>query len=127
MGRVAEARAHYDQVRRMLVGELGRRSVSVALEHARRSLASVAEPARAPVEMPVTAGPAARAAFVGRTSELASLRELAEAARRGAVDRAVVVLGEPGIGKSCLLDALARIIAQQGGLVLRGRGFEAEQ
>jgi ABC-type cobalamin/Fe3+-siderophores transport system ATPase subunit len=39
---------------------------------------------------------------------------------------AVHLLGESGIGKTRLLDELARMVRKAGGIVLSGRAFEAE-
>jgi hypothetical protein len=61
----------------------------------------------------------------GRNDELAQVRWVLAAAREGR-SGSLVVLGEPGIGKTALLDA-----AQEEALgqmqVLRARGFESEQ
>ena len=58
----------------------------------------------------------------GRDGELRSLRTLLDDARAGH-GGALVLVGEAGIGKSALLDALAR---EDGVRVLRATGFEAE-
>ena len=60
---------------------------------------------------------------VGRERELALLTEQVEAARHGSAV-GVVVRGEPGIGKTALLDELVRLTA--GATVLRTRGLEVE-
>ena len=61
--------------------------------------------------------------LIGRESESARLTELVEGARHGSAG-SVVVLGEPGIGKSALL---ADLVAHAGGaLVLRTQGLEVE-
>ncbi|MFC4784290.1 helix-turn-helix transcriptional regulator [Nocardioides sp. MAHUQ-72] len=59
------------------------------------------------------------APMVGRDAEMAVLRELAAAAgsRRPSV---VAVLGEAGIGKTRLVDELARELSAEGALVARG-------
>ncbi|MDX6720732.1 MAG: hypothetical protein QOJ63_2986 [Solirubrobacteraceae bacterium] len=58
--------------------------------------------------------------FVGRESELERLRERWEAVGGG--ERAAVVIGgEPGIGKTRLASELARDVHEQGALVLYGR------
>ena len=61
--------------------------------------------------------------MIGRQSELAAL----EAALAGESARAVVVTGEPGIGKTRLLDELAVRAAAAGWRVLRGRASEFER
>ncbi len=61
--------------------------------------------------------------LVGRDVETAHLSELLAQARRGS-SASLVVHGEPGVGKSALLDAL---VADAGdALVLRTRGLEVE-
>ncbi len=63
------------------------------------------------------------AALVGREHELAVLDEAIERATRG--ERAVVMLvGEPGIGKTRLLDEVARRVAAVGGRAAWGRTSE---
>ena len=61
--------------------------------------------------------------LVGRDPERALLAALVDEARHGTA-RSVVVRGEPGVGKSALLDAM---VAEGGGaLVLRTQGLEVE-
>src|SRR5262245_48611819 len=61
--------------------------------------------------------------LLGRDAERARLAELLAAARAGA-SAALVIRGEPGIGKSALLDDA---VAAAGGMtVLRARGVESE-
>lgn len=64
--------------------------------------------------------------LIGRAPELDRLRDLVAAtvSGRGAL---VVVAGEPGIGKTALLDALAAECEGAGLSVLRGAGTELEQ
>ena len=60
--------------------------------------------------------------LVGRAAELAALRELVA---RAAVDGACLVLsGDPGIGKTALLDEAQRLAAAAGFRVLRASGVE---
>jgi DNA-binding CsgD family transcriptional regulator/tetratricopeptide (TPR) repeat protein len=61
--------------------------------------------------------------LVGRDAELAAIRGLLGAARRGQ-GAALVLHGEPGIGKSTLLDAAAE--SAEGMTVLRCAGVESE-
>lgn len=58
----------------------------------------------------------------GRQSELASITRLLDSARDG-VSGALVVRGEPGIGKTALLDEIA---SRGDMLILRGLGIESE-
>src|SRR5690349_11549100 len=64
------------------------------------------------------------AAFVGRAAELESLARVALARLEGEAAVAVVT-GEPGSGKSRLLDELCRRAGD--GDVVRAAGFEAEE
>jgi transcriptional regulator with XRE-family HTH domain/tetratricopeptide (TPR) repeat protein len=66
---------------------------------------------------------ASSAAFVDREEELAVLREAWSGARSG---RRVLTLiaGEPGIGKTAITAELARLVHDDGGLVLYGRWDE---
>lgn len=66
------------------------------------------------------------APVVGRDAELAAVRAHLDGAAQGR-SAAVVLRGEPGIGKSTLVDAVARDAADQGMTVLRARAVEAEQ
>ncbi|MDO9355389.1 MAG: AAA family ATPase, partial [Solirubrobacteraceae bacterium] len=65
------------------------------------------------------------AELVGRTDELARLRAAIDAAEAGG-SRVVVMSGEPGIGKTALLEQAARMAARRGFLVTRGRAAEQE-
>ncbi|MEV4412889.1 AAA family ATPase [Catellatospora sp. NPDC049609] len=64
--------------------------------------------------------------YVGRQSETDRLRELARRAASGH-GGAVLVEGEPGIGKTTLLDHLAADCAELGMRVLRGTAEDLEQ
>ena len=61
--------------------------------------------------------------LLGRDAEHAGLRELLDRARHG-TSAALVIRGEPGIGKSSLLDDA--VAAAEGMTVLRARGVESE-
>src|SRR5918998_2281453 len=62
--------------------------------------------------------------IVSRAGELGRLDELLESLRAGA-GRALVVHGDPGIGKTTILDALAERCGEDV-TVLRARGIETE-
>src|SRR4051794_23159469 len=63
--------------------------------------------------------------ILGRQAELAVLRgSLDEAGRSG---QALLIRGEPGVGKSALLQAAARMATDDGWRVLRTDGTPAEQ
>jgi class 3 adenylate cyclase/tetratricopeptide (TPR) repeat protein len=63
--------------------------------------------------------------FTGRTAELARLMHRLEDAR-GARGGVVLVMGEPGIGKTRTLEEFAERVRAQGTLVLWGRCYEGE-
>jgi DNA-binding SARP family transcriptional activator len=124
-----EALEQYDACRRILESAFGARP-SAEMERARLALTSPAEQgAELRSAAPVAAVRAAPAAFVGRPRELAALDALvaaAVAAVAGPRRQVLVVAGEPGIGKSRLLEELDLRMRRSGGLVLRGRAFEGE-
>ncbi|MCF3179071.1 AAA family ATPase [Streptomyces polychromogenes] len=62
------------------------------------------------------------AALVGREEEQAQLAAFV----KSATGRTLVLRGEAGVGKSALLDHAAALAAQEGGVVLRAAGVEAE-
>jgi DNA-binding CsgD family transcriptional regulator len=62
--------------------------------------------------------------LVGRTGELARLGAFADRARAGG--EALLVSGEPGVGKTVLLDAAAEAASGTGTCVLRAAGVEFE-
>ncbi|WP_448639327.1 AAA family ATPase [Geodermatophilus sp. URMC 63] len=63
-------------------------------------------------------------ALVGRSAELAALSSFLR--RMSAGGAALVLTGEPGVGKSALLEAVAREAAASGTTVLRAAGVEFE-
>jgi DNA-binding CsgD family transcriptional regulator len=63
-------------------------------------------------------------AFVGRSGEVALIRGVLDRSTRNG--EALVVFGEPGVGKTTLLDAAAEIGSANGALVLRASGVEFE-
>ncbi len=64
--------------------------------------------------------------LVGRPREGAAIADLVTAVAGSRRRHALLVLGEPGIGKSRLLEEAADRAAAAGFLALRGRSFEAE-
>jgi DNA-binding SARP family transcriptional activator len=128
LGRTREALAHYESCRRLFAAELGARP-PIAIDEARRALGRLAVPV-APVAEP--SGTAARSCppeipFVGRTQERRQCAERIEAATRGEAGPVLLVVGEPGIGKTRLLRELADRIEGAGGRCLAGRAFDAER
>src|SRR5690348_1284272 len=63
--------------------------------------------------------------LVGRQEELTRVMNCYAAARQGQA-HVVLVAGEPGIGKTRLLDEIAARAAHDGAIVLRGGASEAE-
>ena len=113
LNRPREAIAQYDALREILRSTLGT-SPSAETEQVRRSLGTPAQPAPQPARKAVAPLPA-QSPLVGRDEERVLLR---------AAQGVTLLLGEPGIGKSRLLEELARSAA---GAVLSGRCYEAEQ
>lgn len=64
------------------------------------------------------------APLVGRRDEISALLDALESAKRGHAS-VVLVAGEPGIGKTCLLEAFAGRATDEGAEVLRGGASEA--
>jgi DNA-binding SARP family transcriptional activator len=75
-----------------------------------------------PLSLPLPAGlePTGPIAFVGRTAELDRLSSVLDEAFTG-VRQAVVIAGEPGIGKTRLASEVAALAHEQGAVVLFGR------
>ena len=124
-GRQAEALEAYGHVRRTLVEELGLEPGRELKELQRAMLAQDPELDRS---APATRVQSDRATtgltFVGREGELAHLLGALEEAFVGH-GRLVLVGGEPGIGKSRLLEELGRHAKRRGSRVLSGRCWEA--
>ncbi|HEY3051093.1 MAG TPA: AAA family ATPase [Gaiellaceae bacterium] len=131
--RQAEALDAYQAARRALVDELGIEPGPELQELERRILRqdpSLELPAPAPaIEEPISAPatiPGRRAAgtFVGRERELETLEAGLDDALTGR-GRLLLLVGEPGIGKSRLADEFASRAKQRGAHVLWGRCWEA--
>jgi DNA-binding CsgD family transcriptional regulator len=74
--------------------------------------------------MTLASGTAGTQRLVGRDRELTTLRTfLGQAARAGAT---LVLTGEPGVGKTALLDAATEMATRDGVRVIRGGGVEYE-
>ena len=124
-GRQAEALEVYQDGRRVLVGELGIQPGKSLreLEQAILQQDPSVDLGRAEVELPQPADEA-KGIFVGREPELAELSACLEAAIAGH-GRLVLLVGEPGIGKSRLAEELTAQARIRGARVLVGRCWEA--
>jgi eukaryotic-like serine/threonine-protein kinase len=96
----------------------------------RAALAAIASPALGPsaggeMESLLTNDPTDRHVFVGRERELDELRRSLDDARSGR-GRTVMVLGEAGIGKTCLAEKFATYASLRGAQILWGRCDVAE-
>jgi DNA-binding SARP family transcriptional activator len=121
LGRKRDALAQFESSCRLLEREAGVRPSARLLEAKMRIGAATASvpPPRAEVAPVLVSKPAG---IVGRDREL----ELVRRAARGDTGQVLLVLGEPGIGKTRLLDELGEESRALGGEVLAGRAFEAE-
>jgi DNA-binding SARP family transcriptional activator/tetratricopeptide (TPR) repeat protein len=130
LGRHREALRQYDFCRQLLEAELGARP-GAALERARATL-KASSAARAADEETRTTKPTAAVrisdpVIVGRSEERAILDAVvAAASAAGASAKFLLLVGDPGIGKTCLLRYLGDAVVRAGGEVLAGRAFEAE-
>jgi DNA-binding SARP family transcriptional activator/tetratricopeptide (TPR) repeat protein len=124
-GRTREALQQYESCRRMLEGQLGAKPTA-ALERARAAIAS-ARPSDSSVPITIVAPRAAAAApLVGRAPELTHIAAAVAAAAAGESRGCLWITGEPGIGKTRLLEAVADEVRAAGGTALEGRAYEAE-
>ena len=121
-GRQADALQAYKQARRILLEELGvepcpeLRSLEVAILNQDPALAAPAStaPERTPINGATSTahdGLATRFPLVGRTDELAALRTDLASARAGR-GRVALVAGEPGLGKTRLVEEIANEAAE---------------
>ena len=147
LGRQAEALRAYQRIRTILANELGIDPNPALVDIEKRILRhdpTLAAPAPAPrqagrspavslappppVAAPVPSamigtGPGEHTPFVGREAERARLTALVERARQG-VGAAVLIGGEPGIGKTRLAMECAAEAARRGMAVLAGHSYE---
>jgi DNA-binding SARP family transcriptional activator len=127
LGRPREAIAQYEACRRILETELGV-APSAALERARLSASkSAGAPAPFARAEPAAATAKSMPPLAGRDAECAAIDTLVTSMIEGRCRQALVFLGDPGIGKTRLLEELERRVELAGGVVLSGRAFEAER
>ena len=130
-GRQADALRAYQQYRSFLIDELGtepspevvriERRVATNWDGIQSESERDAHSPGAPISIPLPSALAQEARFVGRVQELGALAdELASVAGGGL--HAVVLRGEPGIGKTTLLAAFAQsVVAAERATVVYGR------
>jgi DNA-binding SARP family transcriptional activator len=133
--RQADALRVYDEARRLLADELGVEPGTELQSLHRQVLAHDPEldpataPALTPLMTPATHdradGLRRGSAFVGRLGALAELRAAADEARSGHT-RIVLVEGEPGIGKTALVEELSSQLAATGVPTYWGRCHDDE-
>ncbi|WP_438295846.1 BTAD domain-containing putative transcriptional regulator [Streptomyces sp. HUAS TT7] len=131
-GRQGDALAALRRVRRVLMNDLGvepgaelrRLEADVLAQAPRLEPAAIARPTArlAPSVTPPAAQPTLPAAppFVGRANELARLEEAAAVAAAGRLTLALVT-GEPGVGKTKLVEQVSAGLARRGWTCVRGR------
>ncbi len=120
-GRTAAALAAYDALAARLSDELGTDPDQVTAELHLAILRETSLPGERSGESGL-----ARPVLIGREGELASI-ERAWAAAGSDTTPLLLVVGEAGIGKTRLLDAVADLAAGTGGRVLRGRCHPTER
>jgi DNA-binding SARP family transcriptional activator len=138
-GNVAEALRVFDRLRRLLRDELGTSPSPDAMAVYERLLRpgqrhpgeeAARRPGTVPIELPSELVVRAAAPLVGRKRELERLERLWSAARdrerlqREDNGKVVLLAGDPGIGKTRLVAAIAQAAYDAGALVLAGRSPE---
>jgi predicted ATPase/DNA-binding SARP family transcriptional activator len=123
-GRRDAALAHYQTCRKILASELGLEPEPTTMALMERIRSGQVEPlAEQGPTPPAIEAEAPLLPLFGRRSERSWLLERWELARRGH-SRLTLIRGEAGVGKTRLVEEIARAVAAEGGVVLRGRCYE---
>lgn len=125
LGRIDEARQRFERCQRMLAQEFGRRP-SPALEGIRRSIKKRPSAPQSPRHRQDTQVSTAEP-LAGREPECRQLDRFVAEGLAGESLGALLITGEPGIGKTRLLAALEERVVAAGGVCVRGRAYEVEQ
>ncbi|HEC34934.1 MAG TPA: hypothetical protein ENI39_00180, partial [Anaerolineae bacterium] len=123
-GQRSTALAQYEKCRRLLAEELGLEPLeetTALYEQIRDGEKSPHLPIPSSPHLPISPSP--HLPFVGRGDEHAQLVAWWERAQRGE-GRLALVEGEAGVGKTRLVEEVARYAEAQGAVVLRGRCYE---
>lgn len=127
-GRRQEAESHFETAARLFrdIGQDAADRLERAFRQMRRDFTAVTAPAPDPVQSaPQRQDVTNIAGLVGRTDELRRLAAAVETTRREGRARLVLLLGEPGLGKSRLMQEIAADAASGGVRVLSGRSYDA--
>ncbi len=103
------------------------RKVEEAWRQAQSARVVDAPEVRAEVVVPTAPSPGGETPLVGRAKEAAAFGAILQRVRDEGRPVAVLLTGEPGMGKSRMLRALELDVADRGAVMLRGGSFEAEQ
>ena len=124
-GEQDQALRAFERCRAILAGELGVEPLPETMDLKVRMLRSPPRPQRPPsAALPLT--PSLRLPFVGREKEWATLSNVLQRAL-GGQGQLVLVSGEPGIGKTRLLEELAGLATARGAQVVLAACYETEQ
>jgi DNA-binding SARP family transcriptional activator len=66
------------------------------------------------------------ASLVGREHEWTALKDAWHSVETSGVSRVVLIEGDPGMGKTRIADDFMRSVTTRGGIVFRGRGYDAK-
>jgi DNA-binding SARP family transcriptional activator/DNA polymerase III delta prime subunit len=121
--RIPEAIEQYENCRQMLAREFGAQP-SLELEAVRQSLMRTS---LAPCStLPESAQAISYRPLIGRRTECQTLKQFAQAAETKHATDMLLITGEPGVGKTRLLQELESEIRARGGYGLTGSAFDIE-